>query len=65
MLVAVLLLVSALLFAGVAGAQAETAPTVTVQSKTIHRGQRFEVDVTLTGNSGLVSLRMADRKSVV
>lgn len=58
-MVAVLLLVSALLFAGVVGVQAETTPTVTVQSKTIHRGQRFEVDVTLTGNSGLVSLRMA------
>ena len=33
-------------------------PKVTAESKTVHRGQRFEVDVTIGGNTGLTALKL-------
>lgn len=33
-------------------------PKVTAESKSVHRGQRFEVDVTIGGNTGLTALKL-------
>lgn len=40
----------------VAFAQNTNIPEVTVQSKTVHRGQTFSIDVELSQNTGLISL---------
>ena len=40
----------------VAFAQNPDIPEVTVQSKTVHRGQTFSIDVELSQNTGLISL---------
>ena len=40
----------------VAFAQNPYIPEVTVQSKTVHRGQTFSIDVELSQNTGLISL---------
>lgn len=37
-------------------ADSSSIPVVTVQSKTVHRGQTFAVDVNLSNNEGLISL---------
>lgn len=40
-------------------AEAAQTPTITVCDKTIHRGQRFEVDIVLSANDGLCALKFA------
>ena len=60
-LIAVLLLVvstSMAFVCDIAFADGDFTPVITVQSKTVHRGQAFEINVDLSGNEGLTALEL-------
>ena len=55
---AIAFLILSLVQSGIISAvvHADCTPVVTVESKTVHRGQTFTIDVDLTDNEGLISL---------
>ena len=60
-LIAVLLLAvaaSGTFVCDVAFADGDFTPVITVQSKTVHRGQAFEINVDLSGNEGMTALEL-------
>lgn len=56
MIVAAIAAVSLCRETNFANAETDYTPVVTVENKTVHRGQAFELNVDLSGNEGLISM---------